>query len=67
MALKKDQLMTMYKELVLIRRFEERAGELYAQKEIGGVYLHLANGQEAVIVVGDPRFGGHRPRYHRLS
>jgi len=50
MALKKDELLSMYHELVLIRRFEERAGELYASKEIGGVYLHLANGQEAVIV-----------------
>ncbi|MEM6281162.1 MAG: thiamine pyrophosphate-dependent enzyme [Chloroflexota bacterium] len=49
MALKKDELLSMYHELVLIRRFEERAGELYASKEIGGVYLHLANGQEAVI------------------
>ncbi len=50
MALKKDDLLSMYHEIVLIRRFEERAGELYASKEIGGVYLHLANGQEAVIV-----------------
>ncbi len=49
MALKKDELLDMYKEIVLIRRFEEVAGELYAKKEIGGVYLHLANGQEAVI------------------
>lgn len=50
MAPKKDALMTMYRELVLIRRFEERSQELYESKEIGGVYLHLANGQEAVIV-----------------
>ncbi len=50
MALKKEDLLSMYHELVLIRRFEERSGELYAAKEIGGVYLHLANGQEAVIV-----------------
>ena len=49
MALKKDELLSMYHEIVLIRRFEERAAELYATKEIGGVYLHLANGQEAVI------------------
>lgn len=49
MALKKEDLLSMYHEIVLIRRFEEKAGELYATKEIGGVYLHLANGQEAVI------------------
>ena len=50
MALRKEDLLKMYHELVLIRHFEEVAGELYAKKEIGGVYLHLANGQEAVVV-----------------
>ncbi len=49
MGFKKDDLLSMYHEIVLIRRFEEKASELYAKKEIGGVYLHLANGQEAVI------------------
>ncbi len=49
MGLKKEDLLSMYYEIVLIRRFEEAASELYAKKEIGGVYLHLANGQEAVI------------------
>jgi pyruvate dehydrogenase E1 component alpha subunit len=49
MGLKKEDLLSMYHEIVLIRRFEEAASELYAKKEIGGVYLHLANGQEAVI------------------
>lgn len=49
MGLNKQDLLAMYHEIVLIRRFEEAAGELYAKKEIGGVYLHLANGQEAVI------------------
>lgn len=49
MSLRKEDLLSMYHEIVLIRRFEEAAGELYAKKEIGGVYLHLANGQEAVI------------------
>jgi pyruvate dehydrogenase E1 component alpha subunit len=33
----------------LIRRFEERAGELYAKAKIGG-FLHLAIGEEATIV-----------------
>jgi pyruvate dehydrogenase E1 component alpha subunit len=35
--------------MTLIRRFEERAGELYAKAKIGG-FLHLAIGEEATIV-----------------
>src|SRR3954462_14546895 len=35
--------------LMLIRRFEERAGEMYAKAKIGG-FLHLAIGEEATIV-----------------
>jgi pyruvate dehydrogenase E1 component subunit alpha len=35
--------------MVLIRRFEERAGEMYARAKIGG-FLHLAIGEEATIV-----------------
>src|SRR3954451_20940194 len=36
-------------KMMLIRRFEERAGEMYAKAKIGGV-LHLAIGEEAAIV-----------------
>src|SRR4051812_49895519 len=35
--------------MMLIRRFEERAGEMYAKAKIGG-FLHLAIGEEAAIV-----------------
>src|SRR6478752_2934362 len=35
--------------MVLIRRFEERAGEMYAKSKVGG-FLHLAIGEEATIV-----------------
>ena len=35
--------------MVLIRRFEERAGEMYAKAKIGG-FLHLCIGEEATIV-----------------
>src|ERR671919_1772597 len=35
--------------MALIRRFEERAGEMYAKAKIGG-FLHLAIGEEATIV-----------------
>ena len=35
--------------MLLIRRFEERAGELYAKARIGG-FLHLCIGEKATIV-----------------
>jgi pyruvate dehydrogenase E1 component alpha subunit len=41
----RDWLATM----MLIRRFEERAGEMYAKAKVGG-FLHLAIGEEATIV-----------------
>src|SRR2546421_3666831 len=37
------------RRMLLIRRFEERAGEMYAKAKIGG-FLHLAIGEEATIV-----------------
>jgi pyruvate dehydrogenase E1 component alpha subunit len=44
-----DSLMSMYKDMLLIRRFEERAGQLYGMGLIGG-FCHLYIGQEAVVV-----------------
>ena len=35
--------------MMLIRRFEERAGEMYAKAKVGG-FLHLSIGEEATIV-----------------
>src|SRR5436305_7030591 len=35
--------------MLLIRRFEERAGEMYAKAKVGG-FLHLAIGEEATII-----------------
>lgn len=43
----KVDLQRMYREMVLIRRIEERSAELYQQGKIGG-FLHLYIGQEAV-------------------
>ena len=37
----------MLRDMLLARRFEERAGEAYAQGQIGG-FCHLYIGQEAV-------------------
>lgn len=47
--LDKNEILDMYRKMVLIRRFEEKAAELYAQGKIGG-FLHLYIGQEAVAV-----------------
>src|SRR5260370_2170737 len=43
-----DQLKTLYHDMLLIRRFEERAGQLYGMGLIGG-FCHLYIGQEAVV------------------
>ena len=48
-AATKEQLLQFYREMVLIRRFEERAGQLYGLGLIGG-FCHLYIGQEAVAV-----------------
>jgi pyruvate dehydrogenase E1 component alpha subunit len=45
----KDELLGLYKQMLLIRRFEERAGQLYGLGLIGG-FCHLYIGQEAVAV-----------------
>jgi pyruvate dehydrogenase E1 component alpha subunit len=45
----KLKLLELYRQMVLIRRVEERSAELYAQGKIGG-FLHLYIGQEAVCV-----------------
>jgi len=45
----KDLLLTMYRKMYLIRRFEERAAQSYQQGKING-FCHLYIGQEAVAV-----------------
>ncbi|WP_375380903.1 pyruvate dehydrogenase (acetyl-transferring) E1 component subunit alpha [uncultured Sphingomonas sp.] len=45
----RDELMSFYKNMLLIRRFEEKAGQLYGLGLIGG-FCHLYIGQEAVAV-----------------
>ena len=44
-----EQELVAYKEMLLIRRFEEKAGQLYGMGFIGG-FCHLYIGQEAVVV-----------------
>jgi pyruvate dehydrogenase E1 component alpha subunit len=44
-----DELLHYYREMLMIRRFEEKAGQLYGMGLIGG-FCHLYIGQEAVVV-----------------
>ncbi|WP_202385390.1 pyruvate dehydrogenase (acetyl-transferring) E1 component subunit alpha [Altericroceibacterium endophyticum] len=69
-----DELLGFYKQMLLIRRFEERAGQLYGLGYIGG-FCHLYIGQEAVAVgiqsaleVGkDSVITGYRDHGHMLA
>jgi len=45
----KELLIKLYRDMLLIRRFEEKAGQLYGMGLIGG-FCHLYIGQEAVVV-----------------
>ncbi|MGM0560625.1 MAG: pyruvate dehydrogenase (acetyl-transferring) E1 component subunit alpha [Pseudomonadota bacterium] len=45
----KESLLNLYEEMLLIRRFEEKAGQMYGMGLIGG-FCHLYIGQEAVVV-----------------
>jgi pyruvate dehydrogenase E1 component alpha subunit len=47
----KETCQTVLAKMMLIRRFEERAGEMYAKAKIGG-FLHLCIGEEATVVGG---------------
>jgi pyruvate dehydrogenase E1 component alpha subunit len=44
-----EQMLQYYKDMLLIRRFEEKSGQLYGMGLIGG-FCHLYIGQEAVVV-----------------
>jgi pyruvate dehydrogenase E1 component alpha subunit len=46
---KPETLLHYYRQMLLIRRFEERTGEMYTRAKIGG-YCHLNLGEEATIV-----------------
>ena len=69
----KEDLLKYYREMLLIRRFEEKAGQLYGMGLIGG-FCHLYIGQEAVVVgleaaaeEGDSRITTYRDHGHMLA
>lgn len=71
---KKDFLLPVLREMILIRRFEEKAGQMYGLRKIGG-FCHLYNGQEAVCSGAaaamnkgvDVLLTGYRDHGHALS
>ena len=68
-----EELTSYYRDMLLIRRFEEKAGQLYGMGLIGG-FCHLYIGQEAVVVgleaaaeEGDKRVTSYRDHGHMLA
>ncbi len=69
----KEELLSYYKDMLVIRRFEEKAGQLYGMGLIGG-FCHLYIGQEAVAVgckhaieEGDGTITAYRDHGHCLA
>ena len=69
----KDEELKAYYDMLLIRRFEEKAGQLYGMGHIGG-FCHLYIGQEAVVTgmqmaikEGDQVITGYRDHGHMLA
>jgi pyruvate dehydrogenase E1 component alpha subunit len=72
-AVSPKTLIQFYRDMLLIRRFEERAGQLYGMGLIGG-FCHLYIGQEAVVVglqacaqKGDSVITSYRDHGHMLA
>ena len=68
-----DELLKAYRMMLLIRRFEEKAGQLYGMGFVGG-FCHLYIGQEAVVVgmqmclkEGDQVITSYRDHGHMLA
>ena len=69
----KDEELKAFRDMLLIRRFEEKAGQMYGMGLIGG-FCHLYIGQEAVVVgmqstlkPGDQVITGYRDHGHMLA
>ncbi|MFN3933671.1 pyruvate dehydrogenase (acetyl-transferring) E1 component subunit alpha [Parvibaculum sp.] len=73
MPFTKEEDIKAYRDMLLIRRFEEKAGQMYGMGLIGG-FCHLYIGQEAVVVgmqmaieEGDQVITGYRDHGHMLA
>src|SRR5262245_64975598 len=69
----KEQEFSAYRTMLTIRRFEEKAGQMYGMGLIGG-FCHLYIGQEAVVVgmqmvlkPGDQVIKGYRDNVHMIA
>ena len=69
----RDQLLKFYRNMLLIRRFEEKAGQMYGMGLIGG-FCHLYIGEEAVVTgamaaieQGDTIITAYRDHGHMLA
>lgn len=60
----KEQLLEWYRQIVLIREFEDKCDHLYQEKKITGVYLHLYSGHEAT---GVGAIANLEPRDHVIT
>ena len=72
-AFSKEEELAAFRNMLLIRRFEEKAGQMYGMGLIGG-FCHLYIGQEAVVtgvimaaVEGDQTITGYRDHGHMLA
>ena len=61
-----EAVVKLYRDMLLIRRFEEKAGQLYGMGLIGG-FCHLYIGQEAVVVGMQSAIERRRHGHHLLS
>ena len=69
----KDTYVKWYKDMLLIRKFEEKTGQLYIQQKFGG-FCHLYIGQEAIVVgtasaceSGDKHMTAYRDHAHPIA
>ena len=68
-----EEMLALYRDMLLIRRFEEKAGQMYGMGLIGG-FCHLYIGEEAVVVgvmaavkEGDSIVTSYRDHGHMLA
>ncbi len=69
----KETYIKWYKDMLLIRKFEEKTGQLYIQQKFGG-FCHLYIGQEAIVVgtasgckTGDKHMTAYRDHAHPIA